>query len=179
MKKVGLIASVVVALACGAGPQKPALNVAVLTNGVWVKLDSAWQPSPRESGFASVAYARVLRFAPDGRFSWIACVLLRNDARVTISPGDGQVFFFGRWEAADDHATVEYVKAREMIHVPGSDQPFAIKKIAEAEVVGDTLTFEGLRFTKSFAPNQRAYEEMVNGVRTWEATNLRRFFPAE
>ena len=106
-------------------------------------------------------------------------MLLRSGERVTISPGDGQVFFFGRWSAAGDHAHVEYVKAREMIHVPGADQPFAAKKETEAVLAGDALMFEGLRFTRSFAPDPNAYDQMVAGVRKWEAARLRKFFAGE
>ena len=177
MKKVALMACLFTALACGAGAGKSSLDAGALTRGVWVKLDSGWQPSPPESGFASSAYARVLRFSSDGRFSYIACMLLRNGERVTISPGDGQVFFFGKWQAADDHARIEYVKARETIHIPGSAQPFTEKKFAKAQLAGDALTFEGQRFTRSFAPDLNEYEAMVNGVREWEAAKLRRVFP--
>lgn len=177
MKKLALITTVIVAIACGASTRKATLDIEALTHGVWVKLDSGWQPSPPESGFTSSAYARVLRFAPDGRFSWIACMLLRNGEKVTISPGDGQVFFFGKWKAEVAEAQVEYVKARETIHIPGSAQPFTEKKAAEAQVAGDAVTFEGQRFTKAFAPDLDEYEAMVNGVREWEAARTRRFFP--
>ena len=67
----------------------------------------------------------------------------------------------------------------EMIHVVGSDQPFERKRMATAEITGDTLIFEGLRFTRSFAPDQNAYDEMVNGVREWEVQKLRSFFDNE
>jgi hypothetical protein len=179
MKKLMLLAIVVVAVACDAGEARQELDTAALTKGLWVKLDSAWQPSPPESGFTSSAYARVLRFEPDGQFSWIACMLLRNGEKTTISPGDGQVFFFGRWKAAGNRAHVEYVKAREVIHVAGSDQPFEKKRVATAESTGDRVIFEGLRFTRSFAPDESAYDEMVNGVRKWEAAKLRPFFGNE
>jgi hypothetical protein len=172
-----LIGVGLIAIACSAGVPTQTLDTTSLTNGLWVKLDSPWQRSPPESGFTSSAYARVLRFEPDGQLSWIACMLLRNGKTTTISPGDGQVFFFGKWQPAGDHVAVEYVKVREMVHAAdGSDQPFEKKIVTTARINGEAVTFDGLRFTRSFAPDTDAYEEMVNGVREWESEKLRQFF---
>lgn len=181
MKQMVTIFAIFVAMACHANSPTQAPDSAMLTQDLWVHLDSEWRPYGEESGLMSVAYARVLQFSPAGEFSWIACMLLHNTKRnsVSISAGDGQVFFLGRWQVTDDHATVEYVKAREMVHVPGSDQPFEKKQTATVEMKDGVVIFEGLRFTKSFSPDTKAYEKMVGGVREWEAEKLRSFFAKE
>ena len=164
--------------ACSSRVGKETLKTETLTSGLWVHLDSEWIPSQASSGFDSSAYARVARFGADGNFSWIACMLLRNERNhtVAISAGDGQVYFFGYWRESDAHVFAEFIKAREMIHIPGTDLPFEKKRTSTVRVEGDRLVFDGLEFGRDFAPDVRAYEEMVTGVREWEADRLRPIF---
>ena len=87
--------AIFVAVACYVG-QNQALDLDALTGGLWVHLDSAWEHYGEGNSSTQVAYARIARFAPDGEFSWIACMLLRNDKKhwTTISAGDGQVILW-------------------------------------------------------------------------------------
>lgn len=190
MKTVILIALIAAFCACGGrdrgeqtnsattttGPAAArTLNVAALTDRVWVMLESDWY-TDGTGGPPFAAYARVMRFEPSGRFSWLGCQLIRTDGRVAISRGDGLVFFFGTWKAVGDHVEVEYVKVRETMHRRGSDHPYQRKVAARAELRGGVLMFEDGQFTKSIDPGTEDYHLVVNGVREWEDANLRKFF---
>lgn len=182
MKQLATIISILfVAVACHADTPKQQLDTATLTKHLWVHLDSKWEPYGEETASTQVAYARVLQFAPDGEFSWIACMLLRNEKRnwITISAGDGQVIFMGRWRAMDDAIEVKYVKTYEMVRpIDGSDPPFGKVRDSIVHISGNELTFDGRKYWTANAPEVKNYEEeYIAPERKTHRERLRSYFP--
>jgi hypothetical protein len=176
-----VILLLIVAVACHAYAEtdKQEINTAILTKYLWVHLDSEWEPYGDETSSTDVAYARVLHFGSDGEFSWIACMLLRNKSQnwTTISAGDGQVIFMGRWRALDDGVEVQYVKTYEMVHADGSDLPFSKVKKAIVRLSGHELIFDGRSYSMANAPDEKLYEEeYIAPERLKHSERLRSYF---
>ena len=131
-------------------------------------LDSEWEKAPPEAEIdQSSAYARLVRFLPDGEFSWMACIVLRSRNGTVISVGDGQVIFMGRWK------TYEMVRP-----VGGSDPPFGEVKEATVRLSGNELTFEGRKYSTSNAPSAKEYEEeYIARERKVHGERLSSYFP--
>lgn len=181
MRGLALLSAIVAIASCRAtaAPQE-GIDESRLTSGVWMHLDSEWQKAPTEAEIdQSSAYARLVRFLPDGEFSWMACIVLRSPKETVISVGDGQVIFLGRWRVVHDTVRVQYLKTYEMVTpVDGSNPPFDKVQEATVRLVGDELTFDGRKYSMANTPSAKEYEEeYIARERKLHGDRLRSYFP--
>lgn len=181
MRTPAILLSLIVVACCSAkAPPQGPIDESRLTSGVWIHLDSKWEKAPPEAEIdESTAYARLVRFLPNGEFSWMACIVRRSRNQTIISVGDGQVIFMGRWRVVDDAVHVQYVKTYEMVRpVDGSNPPFGKVHDATVYLAGDELTFEGRKYSTANAPDAKEYEEeYIARERKVHGERLRSYFP--
>jgi hypothetical protein len=181
MRGLVLLSALVVIASCRASAAPPVgIDESRLTSGVWMHLDSEWQKAPPEAEIdQSSAYARLVRFLPNGEFSWMARIVLRSHKQTVISVGDGQVIFLGRWRVVDDAVHVQYLKTYEMVpSVDGSNPPFGKVEEATVRLVGDDLTFDGRKYSMANTPSAKEYEaEYIARERKLHGDRLRSYFP--
>ncbi len=170
-----------VAVACCVTAAPPApIDESPLTSGVWMHLDSKWEKAPPEAEVdESTAYVRLVRFLPNGEFSWMACIVRRVGHHTLISVGDGQVIFIGRWRTTSEGIAVQYVKVYEMVRpIDGSDPPFGKVSESIVHVAGKELTFDGRKYSTADAPDAKEYEsEYIAPERKTYGERLRSYFP--
>jgi hypothetical protein len=78
----------------------PAFAQTVKTTGAWMPVDVKWEQAPPEvNSRLEAAQTRVLFFGDGGNLAVIECIVNREPGRyMTISRGDGQLVFTGKWD---------------------------------------------------------------------------------
>lgn len=177
MKQISLLVLLfLIGPICGR-PAEDIGNSQPLTSRLWVHLDSEWHASSPETGSTAWAYSRILRFLPNHEFSMVACILLRGSTATSMSPGDGQVIYLGRWKEEMGVVAIEYVKVDETIHeVDGFDAPFQHKKAGTVDFTADEIRLDGLLYTGSWAPDLLSHDELIHRVRIWNDDKLKKLF---
>lgn len=140
--------------------------------GLWVRLESRWKAAPPEIGYEEyTAHARLLRIRADGQLSLLHCLLRRNKAGTSLSPGDGYILFRGAWRAEHGKIVAQYVKADETI--PSSDPPFATFLEEPIRVKDHAVVLGKADFEQSTLVSLADYDALVRPVPSVSSVNNR------
>jgi hypothetical protein len=140
----------------------PSLAVRSDTNfldGAWLQDDVKWVNAPPDinpqlqSGSAAVLY-----FGKDQTFALIYCTVGREPKKyMTISHGDPQNLFLGKWETRGENILVEYRLVSRTIHtIPKEELPGPIQH-ATMKVSHNILSFDRKTFRPTPGLNERIF----------------------
>lgn len=97
----------------------------VALTGAWLQDGIKWINAPAEiNAHLQTGQAALLYFGPDHTFAIIYCVVNRVPKQyMTISHGDGQVVYLGKWEAAGDQISTTYRLMSRTVQIKGEKLP--------------------------------------------------------
>src|SRR5436190_3280814 len=132
--------------------------------GAWLQSDVKWTNAPAEiNARLQSGEATVLYFRPDHSFALINCVVNRVPIEyMTISHGDGQVVYLGRWAAAGDQITVTYRLVSRTVEIKSEKVPGPFKR-GTIKTSHAVLNMSARRYHRSKAVDESA-AEVVNGA---------------
>jgi hypothetical protein len=131
----------------------------IFSDGAWLQDGVKWVNAPRainphlQSGSATVLY-----FDKDQTFALIYCTVGREPKKyVTISHGDPQNVFLGKWEIKGENILVEYRLVSRTIHIiPKEELPGPIQH-ATMTISHGNLTFDGKTFRPTPGLNESTF----------------------
>jgi hypothetical protein len=146
------------------------------SDGAWLQDGVKWVNAPRDinphlqSGSAAVLY-----FGKDQTFALIYCTVGREPNKyITISHGDPQNVFLGKWEIKGENILIEYrLVSRTILKIPKEELPGPIQH-ATMKVSNNILSFDRKTFRPTPGLNERTFHrtpeldksaaEVVNGL---------------
>jgi hypothetical protein len=132
--------------------------------GAWLRDGVRWAKAPPDiNPHLQTGEAEILYFGKDQTFAVIHCVVNRVPKEYeTISHGDGQVVYRGKWEAAGDNITVEYRLVSRTLQIKGEALPGPIQH-ATITTFNRALHLDGKTFHRT-ARLDKSAAEVVNGL---------------
>jgi hypothetical protein len=136
----------------------------VALTGAWLQTDVKWANAPAEvNARLEFGEAAVLYFKADHSFALIYCVVNRVPGEyMTISHGDGQVVYVGKWEAAGDQIRAAYRLVSRTVQVKGETLPGPPQR-ATVKTSHGVLSLNGKTYRRTDALDQSA-AEVVNAA---------------
>jgi hypothetical protein len=132
--------------------------------GAWLQDGVKWSKAPPDiNAHLETGEAEILYFGKDQDFTIIYCVVNRVPKEYeTISHGDGQVVYRGKWETAGDNIAVEYRLVSRTVKIKGAALPGPIQH-ATIKTSDSVLHLEGKTFRRTVGLDKSA-AEVVNGL---------------
>jgi hypothetical protein len=82
------------------------LHSVIDSHPIWIQRDLTFEKDPGAK--QDWAGGRVLYFGSDGTFGMLGGIIIRRAARFTLSGGDGEVIYAGKWSIREDEIEVDY-----------------------------------------------------------------------
>jgi hypothetical protein len=132
--------------------------------GAWMEDGTRWIKAPPDvNSHLETSEAEILYFGQDHTFVIIHCFVNRVPNQYeTISHGDGQVVYRGRWNATGDNIDVEYRLVSRTAQIKGETLPGPIQR-ATIKTPHKILTFERKNFHRTPGLDKSAVE-VLNGA---------------
>lgn len=132
--------------------------------GAWLQDGVKWTKAPPDiNPHLQTGEAEILYFGKDQTFAIIHCVVNRVPKEYeTISHGDGQVVYRGKWEAAGDSIAVEYRLVSRTVKIKGEALPGPIQH-ATIKTSDRVLHLEKKTFHRTVGLDRSA-AEVMNGL---------------
>jgi len=132
--------------------------------GAWLQDGVKWSKAPPDiNAHLQTGEAEILYFGKDQAFTIIYCVVNRVPKEYeTISHGDGQVIYRGKWEAQGDDIAVEYRLVSRTVKIKGEALPGPIQH-ATIKASDRVLHLERKTFHRTVGLDKSA-AEVVNGL---------------
>jgi hypothetical protein len=91
---------------------------------VWLQRGIHWERAPRDvNPKLSAGGATVLYFAMDGRFGMLSCTVYKQNGTISVSNGDSESIYRGKWAVAGNVVHVTYQLIRHDIRIIGEKLP--------------------------------------------------------
>ena len=171
MKLRTVAGSAIVLMCCAAAPpQSPSLTQSIVGK-VWIHLNRSWSYPPKEAHLRlRTAPATLIRFADTNEFSMIHCTVIEQDGQLTISNGDGQTIYLGKWVASPSRFEATFRLVDETSPPIGGRQYPGAEEEATATVAGKSLTFQDKLFDEAKTLDPAEYETFIAPERTKAAS---------
>ncbi len=126
-------------------------------HSVWIQAGLAWErdPGDRTQEYAS---ATVLYFAKNGDFGKFSGTLIKHDARLALSEGEGEIVYAGTWKPKNGAIQVDYrlVGMYKLVRRTGEEPPVIPGPVKHAEIRSDSqsptyIEFDGTKFEATSA----------------------------
>jgi hypothetical protein len=169
MRKLAVVWLLFCLAAIGAASEKKSK---VAPTGAWLQDGVKWIKAPAEiNAHLQTGQATILFFRPDHTFAIIYCVVNRVPRRyLTISHGDGQVVYLGKWEVTDDQISTTYRLTSRTVQVQGENLPGPEQR-ATIKNSQSILVLDGKSYRRADALNKSA-AEVVNGTQQSTAESI-------
>jgi len=127
--------------------------------GCWLQDGVKWTNAPQDiNPHLQTGEAEILYFGKDQAFAVIHCVVNRVPKEYeTISHGDGQVVYRGKWETAGDDISVEYRLVDRTVKIKGEELPGPIRH-ATIKAPHGVLHLDGKTFHRAIGLDKSAAE---------------------
>jgi|SRR5215831_16925683 len=114
--------------------------------GAWLETPLKWTKVPAElQRKERYAQAAVLYFGSDHSFAMVYGTILKGSRWESLSRGDGQVVYLGKWNQEGATLHVEYRLVSRTVRKEGEMLPGPIQT-EEAAIKNDALSFGKMRF---------------------------------
>jgi len=132
--------------------------------GAWLEIGVNWIGAPAEiNPHLQYGQAQIVYFGRDHVFAVIYCTINRVPKQyMTISAGDPQGVYRGKWKLDGDDIAVEYRLVDRTIEVRGEKLPGPIQRAA-IKISSQILTFDRKKFRRSLELDKSS-SEVVYGV---------------
>jgi hypothetical protein len=119
-------------------------------HGAWLQDGVKWTKAPPDiNPQLQTGEAEILYFDKDQTFAVVHCVVNRVPKQYqTISHGDGEVVYRGRWTGVGDTIAVDYRLVSRTVAIKGEELPGPIQHATIRES-GGTLSFDRKAFRRT------------------------------